>query len=247
MPITGPFPLASPQGGMDSAIAALSPYLSWRLEDAVSSTTILDSSGGGHTGTVTDAPIFQSPTLFTDARAHSAQIETTGLVNCGASVADGSWARPSGSFNIGFWRKQSAVVSPDRAPFGKMNTGLSEGWVAWNPSNVSTMAFGIVTSGGFFAFDFVGNINDGLPHLFIVTYDSTDGSVKMYQDDPTNTNVTGAANAGGVVWGTNDTFLGCAFGIWANMGRDYGSFIQRAWCASGLPTQAQRQAIWAMR
>jgi len=178
------------------------------------------------------------------------QIETTGTVNCGTRVADGSWARPSGDFHIGFWRKQSTAVdgsAPDRAPFGKINSGLTSGWLAWNPATKSTMAFGVVTSGGFFGFDLVGNINDGNPHLFIATYKSSDGTVSMYQDDPTNTNVTGAANSGGVVWGADDTFLGCAFGIWANQGRDYGAFIQRAWCASGIPTQAQRQAIWAMR
>lgn len=232
---------------MDNAILALNPYLFWRLEDPVSSTTTLDSSGGGHTGTVTDAPIFQSPTLFSDSTAHSMQVETTGTVDCGTAVADGAWARPSGDFHIGFWRKQSIAIATDRAVFGKTDTGFTRGWLAWNPNNTTRIAFGVITSGSGFAFDFVGDINDGRPHLFIATYKSSDGSVALYQDDPTTANATGSATAGGLDWGADDTFLGCAYGIWPNRGRDNGAFIQRAWAASGIPTQAQRQAIWAMR
>lgn len=120
----------------DSELAALSPQGWWKLADLPNQSTAIDSSGGGHAGSV------QGTVTFGNAPIRTFAPETSALFDGNTGYITTSLTAPSGAFSLAAWAFLPASQGsfPDQFPYIAACT---------TNSNNSGVALGIGFQGSF--------------------------------------------------------------------------------------------------
>ena len=179
-------------GTYDAQVANLSPSAWWKLSDAVSSTTALDSSGNGYTGTVTGGVTFGQAGAISGNPLDTAALfdGTTGYISSSISVPNVSTA-VNAWFNMPASSINGAVFNTQTS--GGFQIGVSNGYFG-GVGNILTLGL-----------PFVSDISTGKVvstgwHMATVSLDGS-GHESIYLDGVLVFSYATAPRNGTALWG----------------------------------------------